>query len=303
MTTNNEKFYKISKSLSGGDGSDHYSPSQLLLPVPKWIINYFACTQDMRRQSIANYKMHFGNLTNNTVQRMLAKYLFMGDKRIEIQNRDRDEIFAEELAEINKNETKDEKDKWSRETMVDLAKPCIDQTLKAVKEIFKDAALQCERYVNNRPDGLFLDILGRIDYESDDKFAEMKSKPPNVRAGRNGFNIATQRLPEQPDDNHIFQVAFYYAATKKKPFLFYVNDNGYVIFDDTHEKLRSDYLEYAYQQLVKKAFTIQRLLLLSDGKPEEMAKYVEPPDFNHPYYYRDLTEEQKQIVKNLWGII
>jgi hypothetical protein len=41
------------------------------------------------------------------------------------------------------------------------------------------------------PDGLFMDILGRIDYESDNLFAEMKSKPPYVRAGKNGFSIIT----------------------------------------------------------------------------------------------------------------
>ena len=52
-----------------------------------------------------------------------------------------------------------------------------------------------------------------------------------------------------------------------------------------------DYLEYVYEKMVNKAKTIQRLLLISEGKAAEMAKYVEPPDTNHPYYYKDLTEE------------
>jgi hypothetical protein len=70
MKTKDQEFTKIIKLLSGGDGSDHFSPSQLNLPIPKWMINYLCCTQEMRRKSIANYKMHFGNLTNNTAQRM-----------------------------------------------------------------------------------------------------------------------------------------------------------------------------------------------------------------------------------------
>lgn len=304
MTTNTDlEVSKIIQSLSGGEGSDHFSPSQLALPIPKWIINYFACTQAMRRQSVASYKMHFGNLTNNTAQRLVSKYIFMGDKRLEIQNRNLDEVFKDELAEIDKQEVRDEKDKWSREAMIELAKPCIQKTLEALKEIFKDDELQSERYVHDTPEGLYLDILGRVDYESNKAFAEMKSKPPYVRQTRNGFSMFTQKVPLEPDDNHIAQVSFYYAATKKTPHLFYVSDKEYIIFDSSHEKLRPEYLEYAYEQLVKKAFTIQRLLLLSGGKAEEMAKYVEPPDFNHPYYYKDLTEEQKQIIKNLWGII
>jgi len=301
MTTQKNKLLKVMKTLSGGEGSDHFSPSQLLLPTPKWMINYFCCTQAMRRQSIASYKMHFGNLTNNTVQKLIAKYLFVGDKRIELTPRSKDEIFAEELEQINQQEIRDDKDKWSRENMIELAKPCIEQTLKAVKEIFGLQKLQCERYVHTSPDGLLMDILGRIDYESDNLFAEMKSKPPYVRTGKNGFSLYTQKLPEQPDENHVAQVAFYWKATKKRPYLFYVNDKEYKIFDYTNEKLTFDYLDYVYDKLVKKALMIQRLLLLSDGDPKVMAQYVEEPDYNHPYYYKDLTPEQIEITKQLWG--
>jgi hypothetical protein len=301
MTTQKNKLLKVMKTLSGGEGSDHFSPSQLLLSTAKWMINYYCCTQAMRRQSIASYKMLFGILTNNTVQKLIAKYLFVGDKRIELTPRSKDEIFAEELEQINKQKIRDNKDKWSRENMIEFAKPCIEQTLKAVKEIFGLQKLQCERYVHTSPDGLFMDILGRIDYESDNLFAEMKSKPPYVRAGKNGFSLYTQKLPEQPDENHLAQVAFYWKATKKRPYLFYVNDKEYKIFDYTNEKLTFDYLDYVYDKLVKKALMIQRLLLLSDGDPKVMAQYVEEPDYNHPYYYKDLTPEQIEITKQLWG--
>jgi hypothetical protein len=46
-----------------------------------------------------------------------------------------------------------------------------------------------------------------------------------------------------PDPMHISQLAFYYHCTKRKPFLFYVNENEYTIFDDMHDMLRNDYLE------------------------------------------------------------
>ena len=72
------------------------------------------------------------------------------------------------------------------------------------------------------------------------------------------------------------QVAFYLKATKKRPYLFYVNDKEYKIFDYTNEKLTFDYLDYVYDKLVKKALMIQRLLLLSDGDPKVMADPAYP---------------------------
>jgi hypothetical protein len=234
MPITDQKLLKISKLLSGGEGSDHFSPSQLNLPLPKWIINYLCCTQHMRRKSIANYKMHFGNLTNNTAQRLVAKYLFVGDKKIEISNRNKDEIFKDELDKINEQEVRDEKDKWSREAMVEFAQPCIEQTTKAIKEIFGSQLIQSERYVSDSPKDLFIDLLGRIDYESNSSgspnssgiFAEMKSKPPYVRTNKNGFSISTQKLPNEPDDNHISQISFYYCATKKNLFCFMLTMMG-----------------------------------------------------------------------------
>jgi hypothetical protein len=51
--------------------------------------------------------------------------------------------------------------------MVEFAQPCIEQTTKAIKEIFGSQLIQSERYVSDSPKDLFIDILGRIDYESD----------------------------------------------------------------------------------------------------------------------------------------
>jgi hypothetical protein len=68
------------------------------------------------------------------------------------------------------------------------------KTLKLVKEVFKDEALTSERYVHVTPPGLILDILGRIDFESETKFLELKSKPINFRKGKNGLTQTIQKL-------------------------------------------------------------------------------------------------------------
>jgi hypothetical protein len=55
--------------------------------------------------------------------------------------------------------------------------------------------------------GLILDILGRIDFESENstenkkgKFLELKSKPINFRKGKNGLTQTIQKLPASIDD-------------------------------------------------------------------------------------------------------
>jgi hypothetical protein len=78
------------------------------------------------------------------------------------------------------------------------------KTLKLVKEVFKDEALTSERYVMLSHPGLILDILGRIDFESENstenkkgKFLELKSKPINFRKGKNGLTQTIQKFQLQ----------------------------------------------------------------------------------------------------------
>ena len=52
--------------------------------------------------------------------------------------------------------------------------------------------------------------------------------------------------------------------------------------------------------MIKKAKTIQRLLLLSNGDPMRMAELVERPDITH-WTMNDASKEQLQIIKKLWG--
>jgi len=131
------------------------------------------------------------------------------------------------------------------------------------------------------------------------KFLELKSKPINFRQNKNGLGQTIQKLPASIDDveiSYMKQVAFYWKATGKKAYLGYVNSEEYKIFEP-----EDDRLEYYYKQLINKAFTIQNLLEISEGDPKVMAKYVEMPDVKN-FYYSDLTEEQVDITKQLWGI-
>ena len=289
----------IKSKLNNGQGNDHFSPSQLTnKPIAWWMIKYLVSSQDDRRKSLANYKMHYGNLVGNTSQRLISKYIFKGAEREEIKDRVYDTIYEHELKQINKNKPRDEKDKECRTYMLEYAHLTIKQILKAVKKIFGDDSIQSERYVYDQPDDLFLDIIGRVDFESKNAIAELKSKPPYFRVLKTGLKGYTQKLPIEPQLDHIAQLSFYWHCCKRKPFLFYVNEEDYKIFDE----FTDEYLEHCYQTyIVKKAKTIQKLLEVSQGDASVMAAYVDHPDMKH-YLFSDLTEHQQEQVNKLWGI-
>jgi hypothetical protein len=296
---NEQLAQKIRSQLSGKESYDHWSPSSLNIPIQKYIISYVCSTQEMRRKNKVGYKAHSGNLVGGVSQRLLSKYIFKAAEKEEVQPELFDKIFEHELELINKNEPKNAKDEQCRIEMIPSCKASIEQTLKLVKEVFGDELLTSERYVHVSHPGLILDILGRIDFESETKFLELKSKPINFRQNKNGLGQTIQKLPATIDDcepTYMKQVAFYWKATGKKAYLGYVNSEEYKIFEP-----EDDRLEYYYNQLINKAFTIQNLLEISEGDPKLMAKYVEMPDIKN-FYYSDLSEEQVDITKELWGI-
>jgi hypothetical protein len=200
---NEQLASKIRSQLSGGESYDHFSPSSLNIPIQKYIISYVCSTQAMRRQNKVGFKAHYGVLCGNVAQRLLSKYIFKAAEKEEVKPELFDKIFEYELSLVNKNEPKDERDEQCRIEMIPSCKASIEQTLKLVKEVFGDEPLTSERYVSVSHPGLILDILGRIDFESDrknSKFLELKSKPINFRKGKNGLTQTIQKLPASIDD-------------------------------------------------------------------------------------------------------
>ena len=171
---------KYFDTLNNGKGLDHWSPSSSSMPLAKFNLNYGHHDGEERSMFPMQYKPRFGNLVNNTAQRMECETLFYKDKTITLTNRNYDEVFGKELDDINKYDPVDEKDAYAREHMIEYAHRTIDQTRKVVKELCGKNKITSERYVMNKPKKLLHDIIGRIDYETDNVFIELKTKPPSI---------------------------------------------------------------------------------------------------------------------------
>lgn len=76
---------KIRQKLNGGKGYDHLSPSSLSIPLAKFFTNYVLFSQEDRREQLASYKASFGNCANNSVQKLLCKYIFINGKKVKIK--------------------------------------------------------------------------------------------------------------------------------------------------------------------------------------------------------------------------
>ena len=291
------------KSFNGGQGLDHWSPSSSQ-NFTRFVLNY-SLPQEIRRLFRIRYKAPFGNLVNNTAQRLTCEVLYQGDKKITLENKNYDEIFQQELDAIDKNSPPvDAKDKLAREMMISYAHPTIENMKKCVKEIFGNDKLVAERYVSSKDKDMLIDIIGRVDYESNKLGGEAKTKPPTIKKkrGKDEYYMATTQLPNDPDPIHVSQVAFYHHCTNRKFFLFYVNENEYRIFDDTHDMLRPDYLKEQYNLMAQRLKSWEELIIFCKGDIKKLSNFAEPPELNHPFYYRDLIDDQKKQIKQLWGL-
>ena len=298
-----ESLKKYFDNFNGGKGLDHWSPSSSQ-NFTRLLINY-SLPQELRRTFKIRYKAPFGNLVNNTAQRLTCETLYQADKKITLKNKDYDDVFQQELDEINDlTPPVDDKDKIGRTIMIEAAHPSIKNVMKCVEEIFGNKKIVAERYVSSKSEDMIHDIIGRIDYESEESFMELKTKPPSLKKKRNKdeYYMATTQLPTEPDPTHVSQVAFYYHCTKRKPHLVYVNENEYKIFDDQYYQLSPNYLEERYNFMTQRLKSWEELIIFCQGDINKIAHFAEPPELNHPFYYRDLIDEQKQQIKNLWGL-
>jgi hypothetical protein len=289
---------------NGGQGLDHWSYSSTSSPFSKNIINY-SFSQKIRRDFVFRYKPSFGNLVNNTVQRLIGDVIWTSEETKEEKwDRDYQLNFDNELKQIKDKPPVDAKDEFAREEMLDYAHNCIGVTKKVVQDIIGDEKLVCERAVRHKEMTMIKPILGRIDYETKTKFIELKTKPPNIRKVKNKeeWKMSSQPIPNEPTFENLTQTSFYYMCTKKIPFLVYVNDKEHIVFDQSHELMKKDHLEHLYFKMCEKILFWEKMIMFCKGSIQELAMMCEPPDLNHPFYYKDLAPEQLQLITNLWGM-
>jgi len=282
-------------------GLDHHSPSQLNLPDGFWAYKYLCCTQEERRKFPFTSKPRLGVAIGNAIALMHAHIVWTNNsekyqnKRINF--RDALRFVQEMLNEYNPIENKS--DLEQHEYHKTIASKFANNLQKAIKSLALVGEVESEanRYLNLGSD---LDLLMRTDLENPTCVVEIKTLPPRrgkiKKDGTRGFS--TQSV-SQPKLDAARQTACYWGATKKKPFLVYVNEKEYKIFDPSNcdmltERSMKDHLQY-YKS---KARTRERLMIQADGSPTKLLGLVSN-DFESFYWDigKDLVMKAKQLFK------
>ena len=292
---------------NGGEGLKHWSYSSTSSPFAKNIINY-SFPQEVRRTFPFRHAAQFGNLVNNVVQRLIADVIYTTKtiKKTEFTKEDRNynTAYQKELKLLDEKKPVDKKDEFARKEMLEYVHNAISETKKVVTDIMGKDKMVCERFVEQKEMTMIKPIIGRIDYENKNKFIELKTKPPRAYKvkGKEEWTMRTQDLPSEPLLTNITQTSFYYMATKKIPYLVYVNDKGSKVFDSSHELMKPDHLEHLYFKMVEKILLWEKMIMFCEGNIEKLALMCEPPDMEHFFYYKDLTKDQEKLITKLWGI-
>ena len=199
--------------FNGGEGLDHWSYSSTSSPMAKNLISY-SFLEKIRRSWSWRYKPSFGNLVNNTVQKLIADVIYKSKTIKETKwDRDYQKCFDSELDIIKEKPPVDAKDEYARKEMISYAHDCIGVTKKVVKDLVGDEKLVCEQYVKHKEMTMIKPITGRVDYETKTKFIELKTKPPNIRKVKNKeeWTMSSQALPTEPTTDNLTDFVLLYV--------------------------------------------------------------------------------------------
>ena len=281
-------------------GLNHHSPSQLNKIDGAWSYEYLYLTQEQRRKLPGNSKMFAGVQMGSAGQMTIGDFEWHGTKKLEIKKHK--SIFDKVLENFNAYIPVDEQDRNQHSINRKGLALTYEQMKTAFKEVGLKAPIDCERTVSMNLPGCQLPCIGRMDYEDQDNFIELKTKWRFRKKGKPGaapsyplYGIKKDISPE-----FLLQVAFYAVATGKKPHLVIVNEKEFKIFNQNNmEAFQPNNLKKIVSKMAMIALRRERLMERHAGK----ATFVQDiePTFDHPYYWNFGGDHKQQAMK-LWGI-
>jgi len=266
-------------------GLDHFSPSQLQKPLAVWMFQYVALTKEDRRNMKVGYPAIYGTAVHSGTQHFLCDGLVFEDA-VEMA------MTSFDLRQVK--ETDEERNTAYREKI----EPAIQQGIELIGDSFDKS--ESEKPIRLELPEVALPIIGFVDFLKDNLLCEFKTKigrmnPPKKDGTR---SLGKAQIPNEPQQNHVEQVAIYSKATGAIPSIAYVAHDRAVRFDPFNcEALRADNIDKALERVRQKALKRQNLIAYSND-PMVLGGILEA-DFSHPFYWDDLDNIQlaKEIFK------
>ena len=287
---------------------DHMSPSQLNQKDGVWSFKYLFCDERDRRDFEINSKMQAGNAVGKAGILLHGDVEWVGDKHVihkpypKIDDTILDKIYEQAISYYMEYKPVDDLDRQQFQNNKENLVETIKTFFKAFNEIGLKKPVHCERTIAVKLKNCVLPVIGRIDFEDDNSFIELKTKwgrkaPKPKKDGTTSFyNV---KINDTPDPAHLLQVAIYWLATKKKPYLLYITKEDYKIFTPENcEELQPEKLNNYITQAQIVAYRRERLMARHNGEHSYFADL--DPDFDHPYAW-NIGSQYKNKAMQLWG--
>ena len=285
---------------------NHHSPSQINEADDMWGYKYLYLTQEERRKLPGNSKMKSGNVVGSLGQKKYGNFIWeyeKGSGLIKKEIKKEKKIFDAAVEKFNLYEPVDENDKLQHEANKLSLALTWDQLQKALDQIGLKEPVECERSVSLELPHCKLPVIGRIDYEDENNFIELKTKWRKKNRpkadGTSSFSIVKIKEKYQGWEDHILQVAFYYLATRKKPHLVVVNESSFNIFTPENcQYLRPENLEKYMNKMSMICSNRERIMEKHAGKSTWVEDII--ADLDH-YFWKGMGDHKVKAAR-LWGL-
>ena len=312
---------------------NHHSPTQASLPDGAWLFKYLVLTQEERRMLPSNANMKAGVAVNEILQQYYGDTIWKTNpitKKLTpysnaLQFADKQELISDNLDKFKEYDPADDKDREKFEKYQEEIPEVTSHGFSALEKLgaATSGPITCEEQISitQSHSPLLLSVVGRTDFtfgggtQTTDTtvpslIVELKtswSKLGKVKKdGSRGF--ISLSLPAAPSFNHLTQCAFYaakynYAAPVA---LVYLTKAGYQIFtkdncwDLTPEGLQKNF------NIICNVFRRREKILAQFEKkdaPEiiRSASEIIDPNFDHPWCWHNIGEQNLKAAKHLWN--
>ena len=293
---------------------NHHSPSQINTEEDQWGYKYLYLTQEERRKLPVNINMKCGNWLGELGQKQFGKFLWDYEKGSGLIKKDipkEKKIFDGAIDKFNSYLPADDKDRnQAEQNKLGFAitwKNCQE----AIKAVGLKDPIECERSVSLDLPDCKLPVIGRVDFEDQYNFIELKTKyrkrnRPKADGSSSFSNVKIKTAADEKQEKyrgwfqHLLQVAFYYLATRKKPHLVVVNELGYNIYSpDNCDQLKPKNLETFMIKMNAICSNREKIMERHAGKTTWVKDIF--PNFDH-FFWNGMGDHKVRAAR-LWGQI
>ncbi len=243
----------------------HTSKSQNTIPDDIRFRNYIVLTPKEKAKLPSNCSFTGGTIAHEIIQSIKCKNKTFREAVKLIQDK------------ITNYDPIDEKDKIKFNYIIENLEPLVQNHLDNIDEIPKQD-WKAELEYTHWADGIKTYFLSYVDLVGSTNFGDIKNVFGTLTKTKNGFSYSKKKCPRVPYHSDCLQIALYSKLLPKhKPFLTYASNDDRVIFTPENcVELRTESLQYYYEELVLYQKCWETKLELANGDAKVLAMLCKP---------------------------